>query len=429
VEVGQTREEAVDVPFKELLLIVCEGETEAAYFEVLARKCHWLQAVVLPQKAQKEPHKGASVRGLLETAYENRLHKNMPFEHIWIVTDHDEGNAYKLDEPSLQRIEEALGRETREVLARHQCYTMRVRAEEEAVEGQRIRYFLCADSYRAFLGAIGLDAALHEAVISLTAKKDDFDQLYERRHASFPKIDPDFLQKVQVAYSCIAFEHWLLLHFELNVRPFYNSREIIHYFDEKGYFIRTAARKREPVRFDKGWDLLEWRALPEWAAFFNDAEKAMRHALVLAHQMQPQIALGKKHYEINPYTDVYRLAGMLLQERWVALKMGYLDVPISHHGLANITVEKKASAIRVSFRYERESTAVKRLLLEEFSIQGTEGQLIEISHSQANARIDTGDSVVLEMKLPDENAHFLYHQFQKHGSTHAMVWFIGEASS
>jgi RloB-like protein len=153
------------------------------------------------------------------------------------------------------------------------------------------------------------------AIIAETTKKDDFEKLYDntnlkaffydnngnfvaKNQAGEIKYDSQYFDKrwreyIQVGFSSISFEQWVLLHFELNTSAFYNSREIIHYFDLKGYFNQ---------HFQKGWFLYEKRGLPIIKEFLSTVKEAIKNAKTIN-----KLNISQKHYETNPYSDVYRL--------------------------------------------------------------------------------------------------------------------------
>ncbi|MEY4906218.1 MAG: hypothetical protein RLZZ292_4033 [Bacteroidota bacterium] len=290
VTIGNRRE-SHDVAFLTRFLIVCEGPTEAAYFEGLCRAFDVranFSVEVLPQENELDGYKGSSVKGLLALATQkNKISK---YDETWIVTDNDEGNAYKLDNPSLFKIEKCVSNAIYERLASFQIREMNVRQKERNKgEHLRIRYFLCRADYENFLKAYILEPSEHhflDVIIENTTKHTDFTDLYKSNH--------------NVAYSCIAFEYWLLLHFEANTTAFYNSREIIQYFDEKNYFDKS---------FEKGWYLYKNENQLKLKPFFQNAQNAIRNNERLN---QKQLDDGKQFYEVNPYSDVFKLVKLLL---------------------------------------------------------------------------------------------------------------------
>jgi hypothetical protein len=371
VSIGTSRKHERQTPFSpdESILIVCEGETEAAYFGVL-RDTYELnkkfKIEILPQKGEMDGHKGSSVKGLLYEAMKKM--KNNTYEHIWIVTDNDEENAYKLDDNSLDKIKQVVPVRIYDKLLSMQKVTMNVRQEEK--EKYRIRYFLSYSDYESFLvNQILNPNELHymPSIIQATIKKHDFSELYSLNPNAFfldnnglfinsndfeeNYFDANWRKYIKKAYTCIALEHWILLHFEMNIQPFYNSREIIQYFDTKNYFNST---------YDKGWYLYKNRDNTEVKTFFNSVSKAITNNLILNTQMQPQIAQGKHFYEVNPYSDVNILVHYLLNSQHI--EMGFLNTPLTHTKLElnDIYVTQNQSIINIYFYYNRSQSIFKK---------------------------------------------------------------------
>lgn len=107
-------------------------------------------------------------------------------------------------------------------------------------------------------------------------------------------------KRVNIAFSSIAFEHWVLLHFERNTTAFLKSKNIIDecFLSTGSGFFPNYAKRREtdiyPVLKDKTLTAIENSA---W----------------LRQQMQAALENGDgKFYELNPYTDADCLVKKLL---------------------------------------------------------------------------------------------------------------------
>lgn len=136
------------------ILIVCEGETEAAYFfalkDFLDRRLI-LGVEILPDLDTQSENRGSGVSALpkmLDLALEKMQEKD--YSEVWMVLDNDEGNAYKLDNASIDRIRTA-NPTWAETLETQQNVALNVREDEE--EKERIRYFLDRSAYENFLSA------------------------------------------------------------------------------------------------------------------------------------------------------------------------------------------------------------------------------------------------------------------------------------
>lgn len=250
IEQGDVRD-AKELPLKKRFLIVCEGPTEAGYFEGLCdlfdiRDSYTIE--ILPQQTddnKEVKYKGSSIKGLLYMAMKKQKMATIPFDEVWIVPDNDEENAFKLEENSFQRIKESVPEHLYENLKAHQLKEMDVReVEQQNNEHCRVRYFLSLVDYENFLKEHipnPADLQFVETIISLTTKKRDFLYLYSdsakvffydkegafisknyRGRDAFEErfFDKNWRKYIKTAYSCISFEHWILLHFEKNNHSF-----------------------------------------------------------------------------------------------------------------------------------------------------------------------------------------------------------------
>lgn len=93
------------------------------------------------------------------------------------------------------------------------------------------------------------------------------------------------LSKVKIAFSSIAFEYWILLHFIFSNQVFHNSYQIIDLFHKKEYLNYHKNDKHTYHRIKH----LTWNAI-------ENAERIRK----LHKELHPT----KMIYELNPYTDV-----------------------------------------------------------------------------------------------------------------------------
>jgi hypothetical protein len=455
--------EGVSTDGKPAILIVCEGETEAAYFESLYAFFDLkvkFEIKILPSKSTKKDndsedkpdedgYKGSSVKGLLYTAMKEQkkalLLYKLLYNEIWIVTDNDEGNAYKLDNNSLERIKASVPEHIYDTLKAYQIVEMNVREEEKSKgEHLRKRYFLCYSDYELFLREHILapkDLMYLDTIISKTSKGHDFTNLYDSDRRAFFYNDDGFiseknkdgvekfnkkyfdekcLNSIKIAYSSFSFEHWLLLHFEENNTPFYNSRAIIKYFDDNEYFERN---------FEKGWYLYGQRENGKVLKdFFSTAIQAINNNMWLNTIMQPQINAGKSFYEVNPYTDVFCLVNLLLNRQHTII--GYVNIPIMHYGLNDIVVSRNAHVISIKFTFGRTESALKRNIEPLFSIKDANNNLIDI---ELRTIVDTDDQVIrtgskvdidITFSKNQDFPLFLYLKHQNKDEEHVLIWAI-----
>jgi len=241
---------------------------------------------------------------------------------LTLITDNDEENAYKLDNQSLEKIEKQVPNEVYIKLYDNQRLKINVRDNEiEKNEHLRIRYFLNLNDYKSFLKELEIDEIHWKTIINSTTKKNDLDKLFNNKRkdlfyengvfittnskgqVAFDEkyFNEEILNRIKVAYTCISFEYWLLLHFEYNQIPFYNSREIVKYFDDKKYFNCIF---KEIIGYEKGWHL--YRLLKEnqpiVKSFFNKYEDAKYNNIRLINYWYNKSFSGNSFFEINPYS-------------------------------------------------------------------------------------------------------------------------------
>lgn len=443
-----------DNDFNKRILIVCEGPTEYSYFEGLCdvfniHKKNNFNIVVLPEN-NNQPYKGSSVKGLLYEAMKYKYkHNYQDSDEVWIVTDNDEENSFKLDANSLFKIKPNINSEIYERLEKLQIFQMDVRnSEEEKGENKRIRYFLNKFDYESFLlqNVLLTDAEqiFLDSIIENTNKSNDFELLYDGDcRAFFYDKDENFLsknsreeevfeekyfdknwKKYKVAYTSIAFEHWLLLHFEKNNHSFYNSREIIKFFDDKGYF-NLEFKKNEPNGFIKGIHL--YRLLKEGnneiKSFFKFANQAIFNNLLLHNEMQSKINENNKFYELNPFSDVFVLTNLLLNNN--EIKQGFVNVETATISFENILVQFDQDKIQVSFKYCGKNPKLKTEITSLFSLFDFNKSEIQVDlNIKSETIIRKNDNVVIEMALNQIYKPYFLYLNSYEPKKESIVWVI-----
>jgi hypothetical protein len=102
---------------------------------------------------------------------------------------------------------------------------------------------------------------------------------------------------IKLAFSSIAFEHWILLHYEQNRTAFPKSQNVIDYLEQAGYFPGYS-KKANILIYDTLKDL---------------TKTAIENAAWLRMEMVKNLAAcDNKIYELNPYTTVDELVMKLL---------------------------------------------------------------------------------------------------------------------
>jgi len=102
---------------------------------------------------------------------------------------------------------------------------------------------------------------------------------------------------IKLGFSSIAFEHWILLHYEQNPTAFPKSQNVIDYLEQAGYF----------PGYSKKADISIYPRLQ------NRTKTAIENAAWLRMEIANNLAAcDNKIYELNPYTTVDELVMKLL---------------------------------------------------------------------------------------------------------------------
>ena len=101
-------------------------------------------------------------------------------------------------------------------------------------------------------------------------------------------------KNINIAFSSISFEMWILLHFDYTSRPFAKSEDIISYLHKKYKFTY---QKNDSEIF---------------SSIKNNIQQAIENAKKL-DKFEKENNPNSPLYELNPYTDVYKLIEEILK--------------------------------------------------------------------------------------------------------------------
>lgn len=312
------------------ILILCEGETEVEYFEQIKLNTaltHRLGAVIIEPIIYR-PNDN-SLKGLVwECMQRKRIEasKGNPLDSIWIVFDNDERNSFKLCEHTLSRLQPLLP---------NLIYNL--------IESHQNDFFLSEYDFMQALKTWGIPLQHHQAIFENTTKHQHFDnyfhenprQLFLNNDGTFDirngrkeqNFDINWQQYIQFAYTCMAFENWILLHFETNNTPFRKPDNVIDYLQlhhapnyEKGYAlihkpISAYTCLHQPVTAEKDQIALE------------KIETAIENTAWLQNEMKSVVQRQNgKVYEVNPYVMVDDLLVELLDKdtKYYGLNFGQI---------------------------------------------------------------------------------------------------------
>ncbi|MBN9379942.1 MAG: RloB domain-containing protein [Chitinophagaceae bacterium] len=238
-------------------------------------------------------------------------------------------------------------------------------------------------------------------VLEARSRIDDFDEVwvvfdrngYTKHKEAFElAADPVNGKRVHIAFSSIAFEMWVLLHFEKSDTAFAKSAGIVQLLRDKEYFPSY-----------------EKKAYLDTYSFLRDRTLlAMENAAWLRHELARAGMLdGRPLYELNPYTDVDMLVLSLLEVR--EKYMWGIPGELVSAGGAGVKVEKMEDGL--SLRVTVANGGGGSLLFnaanigEQFSIRSGEG-VIAVSIDKT-AHVAPGERVAFVLtpaEAPGEGA-------------------------
>lgn len=319
------------------ILILVEGETELAYF-------NGLKTLPFINNRFEVRHVGNTLDKMVLEA----IREKNNFDRTWFVVDNDKRNAFVLEKSFFDKAERILPPKQFDLL-------------KSATPKDFNLYFLSTYDYINWLSFIlGTNSVVEywDAILKCTPKHSDFEKFdnnnpysllqksilfFDKQKDEFTnihkqkakKFDVRWKQHTDIAYSCVAFEFWLLLHFEQNKMPFLlvdkvddTSIDVIAYFRNEicpGY-----------VKGEKGigaFSCLKENPLQnsllikdKWAIIVK-LITAILNTSWLQQEMRPTLEkLNYKWFEVNPYI---KGLDILLSN---LLNLVLLDTPVSHLG-------------------------------------------------------------------------------------------------
>lgn len=120
---------------------------------------------------------------------------------------------------------------------------------------------------------------------------DEYWVVYDKdKYTKHPHtFDEAYKSGINIAFSSICFEVWILLHYEFTTRPFEKGDDLIHYMK----------KEKKYINYEKAN-----------ASTYQTTKFKIETAIRNAKKMNKIIKEGhpsSKIYELNPYTDIYKL--------------------------------------------------------------------------------------------------------------------------
>ncbi len=306
VEEGLIEEKSPHILGKNILLLV-EGETEESYFQGI-KENPWLKNNLAGIEIQLVGNLGKAIEESKKAKYN--------YTKIWIVSDNDKRNAFILEENSTPFFES-------ENLIKNEHQNHILQKLKSGYISDSNRYFLSIYDYLQWLKTV----ITTEEIVEFWDLIHHYTPHKKKEFADFDKEYHIYKKdEIYLAYSCIAFEFWLILHFEQNSTPFlwieHNKGKTLDAFDYlktivpdyvKGSGIEQIESKKTNektlrkvgcnayeallVDYNKNFQTID----DEWEAILRII-KAYQNTLWLQKVMQPTLERQcGKWYEVNPY--------------------------------------------------------------------------------------------------------------------------------
>lgn len=114
-------------------------------------------------------------------------------------------------------------------------------------------------------------------------------------HSNIPQAFNDAKQaNINIAFSNICFEYWILLHFEYTTKGFRKSDELIKYIQSKHF-----------KNYDKCKGCFQ--------ELKDKMQIAIKNGEKLIKNLEPDLLNGTKEYDLSAYTDVYKLVKTIIK--------------------------------------------------------------------------------------------------------------------
>jgi hypothetical protein len=331
------------------ILIIVEGDTEKNYFEGLKNN-----DLLKNQLAGIDVQIKNSLVEMLWFA----MQEHTKFEKVWLVFDNDKRNAFILDKNTFDRLN-------------HKIPISIFQKIKTAYNQDFHNYFLSRYDYLQWLKSVlGAEDTLEywDTIQNETKKAKDFEKFeYKNPYNLFleselfkskkteiytkinsrkgAEFDTNWKNYVEKGYSCIAFEFWLLLHFEQNKNAFlWVEKEKLEAIDVFTYY-----RNKWRSDYIKGNEFIKNKHVQcvAYNSLLDDYKKysteitlkdqyaillkvitAYRNTLWLKKEMQPILERQNyKWYEVNPYVDgLEKLVSELLNIHHCKQEIAYFEL-------------------------------------------------------------------------------------------------------
>lgn len=373
-----------DLEINKRILILCEGETEEAYFSglknnvLLRDKLSAVHIEIVSPSSKRNPNthstlRDNSLKGLVWEAMKRKRkaqREKNPFDEIWIVIDNDERNSYIISNKTKLHASKILNEN-----------------QLEQFSNYLDSFFLSERHYDEFLkNTLGISNEEAKAIVAVTDKNTSFEdyenpkpktqfcsggkfvygQKKKKNDIDEKDFDINWKDWLKKAYSCRSFELWLILHFEACKNAFIVAKEeeiteenpknpdnVIHHLWNFAPDFCKGFNKPRLGKID-AYNILKpqpynqkYETEIEAKAVIDRVNSAIINSFWLRQEMQPELDLqGGKYFEVNPFTDVNYLLSSLLERE---VHYGHLGEVIVFDGIQiNCQIDLQSSELRVT---------------------------------------------------------------------------------
>lgn len=296
--------------FGKNILLLVEGETEETYFEGI-KKNSWFSTNLAGVNIE--------IVGNLGKAREEAEKEKDNYTQVWIVSDNDKRNAFVLETNDIPFFEN-------------------LTAEHLPIEIlNKLKYVYNTDNHKYFLSIYDYLQWLKTAITSeeIVDNWDILQHFTPEKKYELISFDKKYIQikheRIHLAYSCIAFEFWLILHFEQNSTPFMwvekSKNKRIDVFEYYKNIITDYAKgttlKKQPDGTTKKTGCTAYESLlddykknsqtrnDEWNIILK-LITAYKNTNWLHSEMKPILRRqNNKWYEVNPY--IYGMESLIVE--------------------------------------------------------------------------------------------------------------------
>jgi hypothetical protein len=250
---------------------------------------------------------------------------------------------------------------------------------------------------------------------------------YTKHQEAFEQADKRG-KKVNIAFSSISFEHWVLLHFKKNKTPFVKS-ECKDPKDPKKYVGCGKKNNTHPanckgkrcvtgyLRQNNFYQDYEKAKNTIYFALRDRTDKALENSSWLRMLQTPQINATKPIYQINPYTDVDLLVSTILGKREVT--WCDLGKPFSVNNIEfcinEVCYENKGYKIKIAAKNEATTRKIiNNSFIDSFYLSGKKQIKLKIEKALSMEEGESGEFILVSTQVPQSpDINLIYEDEQK----------------